>query len=370
MKNAHILIGAQSNDHSTHLSGVPSRRFYTDAAIFARVQLLVTAYYGFNVPSNFWDVYNVEAEALGQKVIYPERGIPDIDRREMLVAQPSDLNRLVPPDPYASGRMPWVLQVNRHFQEMTGRLERSYFTAPFSLAVNVRGYENLVQDIYLRPDFVHRLLEFLCDQVLVPFLEAVRREAGIPDLILDGRDAWASPPLITLDMMDEYVVAYTERLRARLGPPVITRGNWGDAKCRDPERFFAQKLRCSPGGLSVLDPDLFALGARRIKEFAHAHAAAVTAGIDAKLLQDGPAAAVVERVRHYIDLLGRDGRCMLHLNQIPADTPPAHIHAAVAACRAFGRLPVSADLSEVDFRPPEREGFDDFLRERGERLDA
>ena len=369
MKDARILIGAQSNDHSTRLAGIPSRRFYTDAATFTRAQLLVTAYYGFDVPSNFWDVYNVEAEALGQKIIYPERGIPDIDRREMLVAQPADLDRLVPPDPYASGRMPWVLQVNRHYHEMTGRLERAYFTAPFSLAVNVRGYENLVQDIYLRPEFVHRLMEFLCDEVLVPFLEAVRREAGNPDLPLDGRDAWASPPLITLDMMDEYVVAYTERLRRRLGPGLITRGNWGDAKSRDPERFFAQKLRCSPGGLSVLDPDLHALGALRVKEFAHARAAAVTAGVDAKLLQDGPAEAVVERVRHYIDLLGRDGRCMLHLNQIPADTPPAHIHAAVAACRAYGRFPIPDDLGGVDFSLPERESFEDFLRERGERLD-
>lgn len=370
MPPPYVMIGAQSNDHSTHLSGVPSRRFYTDPRTFTRVQLLVTEYYGFDVPSNFWDVYNVEAEALGQKIIYPERGIPDIDRREMLIAQPSDLDRLAPPDPLASGRLPWVLRVNRHYQEMTGRLERSYFTAPFSLAVNIRGYENLVQDIYLRPEFVHRLLEFLCDEVLVPFLEAVRREAGIPDLPLDGRDAWASPPLITLDMMDEYVVAYTERLRRRLGPGLITRGNWGDAKSRDPERFFAQKLRCSPGGLSVLDPDLYEVGAMRVKDFAQAHAAALSAGVDAKLLQDGPAAAVVERVRHYIDALGRDGRCMIHLNQIPAEAAPAHIHAAVAACHAFGRFPIPEDLGVVDFMPPQRESFADFLRARGERLDT
>ena len=53
-----------------------------------------------------------------------------------------------------------------------------------------------------RPDFVHRLLTFLCDEVLVPHIEATRKELGMPELLMDGRDAWASPPLITLDMAD------------------------------------------------------------------------------------------------------------------------------------------------------------------------
>jgi hypothetical protein len=59
----------------------------------------------------------------------------------------ADLDRLSPPDPYRSGRMPWVRQFNRIFLEETGSLERIYFTAPFSDAVNIRGYENLVLDL-------------------------------------------------------------------------------------------------------------------------------------------------------------------------------------------------------------------------------
>ena len=69
-----IIIGAQSNDHSAHLAGVSTRRFFTDAPTFAHVQLLVTEYYQLDVLSNFWDVYNIEAEALGQ------RPHPAIDR--------------------------------------------------------------------------------------------------------------------------------------------------------------------------------------------------------------------------------------------------------------------------------------------------
>jgi hypothetical protein len=314
--------------------------------------------------SNFWDVYNVEAEAMGQKVVYPPGGIPDADRTRPLIRTPAHLDRLSPPDPNKSGRMPWVRAVCRHFLERTGKLERIYFTAPFSLAVNIRGYENLVEDMFERPGFAHRLLKFLCDEVIAPFADGIRHEVGNPDLILDGRDAWASPPMITLDMMNEYVIAYTERLRDHLGERVITRGNWGDAKSGDVERFFSHKIRCSPGSLSVLDPDLYDIGPERVKTFADRHNAFITAGVDATLLQKGPVEAIVERIRLYIDKLARDGRCMIHLNQIAAETPPEHIHAAVAACHAYGAHPIPENLEDIRFEIPQRESFSEFMRKR------
>jgi uroporphyrinogen-III decarboxylase len=363
IKTDHILIGAQSNDHSAQLAGVSSRRFFTDADTFARVQLLVSEYYRLDAPINFWDVYNVEAEALGQALVYPPGGIPDVDRTRPLIKTPADLDRIAPPDPYKSGRLPWVLQINKHYREMTGGLERAFFTAPFSLAANIRGYENLVADMFERPGFVHRLFKFLCDEVLIPHLEVMRSEIDMPDLILDGRDAWASPPMITLDLMDEYVVACTERLRSKLGKRLITRGNWGDAKSGDPDRFFGQKLQCCPDSLSVLDPDLYEVGAKRVKAFANKHDVSVTAGVDALLLREGPVEAIVERIKHYIDQMARDGRCLIHLNQIPADTPSDHIHAAVAACHAYGRLPIPENLDDIEFEIPQRESFAEFMEQ-------
>ena len=91
-----IIIGAQSNDHSAYLAGVSTEQFFTDANTFAHVQLLVTEYYRLDVLSNFWDVYNIEAEALGQKVIYHPGGIPDVDRTRPLISSPADLDRISP----------------------------------------------------------------------------------------------------------------------------------------------------------------------------------------------------------------------------------------------------------------------------------
>lgn len=360
-KKNHVPIAAQCNDHSARLAGIACDHFFTDAQTFAKTQLLVSEYYGFDTPNAIWDVYNIEAEAMGQKLIYYRQQIPDVDREDPLIKSHSDLDRIRVPDPYKSARMPWVHQVNKMYLEMTGKPARAFFCAPFSLAANIRGYANLVDDIYTDPDFVHRLFEFLCDEVLIPYIEAMRSETGHPALFADGNDAWASPPMITLDMMDEYVVAYTQRLRRKLGPKVVTRGNWGDAQSRDVERFLTQKLDCCPGFLSVLDPDLYDVGPRRVKQFAMQQNASVTAGIDATLLRDGPAEDIVQRIKTYIDCSARDGRCVIFLNQIPAETPPEHIHAAVAACRTYGQYPILENLDDVKFEVPQRESFSEFL---------
>jgi uroporphyrinogen-III decarboxylase len=361
-KDGHVAIGAQINDHAAFLAGVSAERFFTDPEIFTQTQLLVTEYYKLDTLSNFWDVYNVEAEALGQKIIYCADGLPDIDRTQPLIAQPSDLDKLYPPDPYKSGRLPWIQKVNKIFLERTGKLVRAYFTAPFSLAANIRGYQNLIEDIFQRPAFAHRLFKFICDEVLVPHIEAMREEAGMPDLFMDGRDAWASPPLITLDMMDEFVVTYTERLRDKVGDNLITRGNWGDSKSRDIERFFSQKTKCSPGLLSVLDPDLYDIGAKRVNAYAKKHKVSVAVGVDATLIHEGPVDAIVKRIKLYIDEFAKDGPYMIHLNQIPGDTPSEHVHAAVATCKTYGSP--GTNLSDDHLQIPKRESFSEFVKQK------
>lgn len=360
----HIAVGAQINDHAAHLAGVSAEQFFKDPETFTSLQMLVTEYYQLDTLSNFWDVYNVEAEAMGQKVIYYPDGLPDIDRTQQLISRPSDLDRLQPPDPYTSGRLPWIQEISRIFLGKTGKLDRVYFTAPFSLAANIRGYENLMVDMFQRPDFVHRLFEFICDEVLVPHIQVIRKELGMPDLLMDGRDAWASPPLITLDMMDEFVVAYTERLEEKVGGNLITRGNWGDAKSRDIDRFFSQKIKCSPGSLSVLDPDLHEIGPEKVGRFAKENDLFVAAGVDAVLLQRGPVDAIVKRIQRYIGTLGNECNFMIHLNQIPGDTPSDHIHAAVAACKIFGQLPITNTFDDIQFEIPKRESFMEFFERK------
>jgi hypothetical protein len=101
-----------------------------------------------------------------------------------------------------------------------------------------------------------------------------------------------------------------------------------------------------------------------VKAFARGRDVYITAGIDATLLCEGPPHAIVERVKHYIDVLGRDGNFAIYLNQIPAETPAEQIHAAVAACHAYGQYPIAENLDDIAFELPERESFSDFAATR------
>jgi hypothetical protein len=49
---------------------------------------------------------------------------------------------------------------------------------------------------------------------------------------------------------------------------------------------------------------------------------------------------------------------------IPADTNPDHIHAAIAAIRTYGRLPIAENLDEIEFEMPKRESFQEWRRQQ------
>ena len=57
----------------------------------------------------------------------------------------------------------------------------------------------------------------------------------------------------------------------------------------------------------------------------------------------------------------RAGRLMIFFNDISVHTPPRHVHAAVAAVRHFGKVPVE-DLPLESFQVPEFENFESFRR--------
>ena len=70
----------------------------------------------------------------------------------------------------------------------------------------------------------------------------------------------------------------------------------------------------------------------------------------------------MERIKLYIKNFAKPGRCMIHLNQIPGETPSEHIHAAVAACHTYGRFPIQNNLDNVHFEIPNRESFSEFAK--------
>ena len=370
-----IQITAQMHDHAMTLAGLPADRFYRDAETHVRVMVAVAAYYGFDAGRGSFDVYNIEAEAMGQKMISSHGAMPTVDFREPLIDNPGDLLKIRVPDWRSAGRAPFALDVIR-LNSALG-LNRGYFCAPFSLAVAIRSYPKLIRDMKKNPEFARDLFTFLVDEILPSYLRVQKDECGVTVGL--GSDAWAAFPNLSPALLEEWVVPYTERLSSNLkkfGDSALYVG--GADYCEERVEHFdeATLFRCLDiqtkfaGGAPVLfmgmgrwqdyplEPMVEYL--RQYKD--RGIRASVTAGVNARLLRDGPIDGVISYVRRVIDALGRDHNLTFWLSNIPADTPPEHVHAAVAAVHTYGRRPIPPTLDDNVVRVPARESFQQYVR--------
>jgi uroporphyrinogen decarboxylase len=116
------------------------------------------------------DVYNVEPEAVGCKVIYFEgdnTSVPAMDAESVAFRGAEGVASLKMPDPQKDGRMPLNLDVARNVMKLLGREVpiRGALSGPFSLVAHLTGLENLFKLMFIQPDLVRELLGFACEVI-------------------------------------------------------------------------------------------------------------------------------------------------------------------------------------------------------------
>ena len=325
---------AQMHEFAMRESEIPGDEFYTDARKFVRGICETAERFGFDTPSFIWDVYNVEAQALGCRFVPFKDMAPAIENSDPLVKTEKDIAKLKAPDPYSSGRMPMVFEIMHEVKEMTGMTPFPCYCAPFTLASHVMTFENLVIQIQEDPRFVHNLMAFLVDEVIAPFMNAVLKE--FPECpIADGSDAVASLPFITQDMLDEFALGYIERLQKLTIKPTICDNWWGDSFTGDLHGFWEQKLRATPPYLKVQDPDLFKIGVSPVIEYAKENDLPVVLGVDNNVFQNGPEEEIRMRIHEYMEAVEEIGRGCVYLCSLSAVTPAENVRIAVEACKDF-----------------------------------
>jgi hypothetical protein len=325
-----VPVYAQMHDYAAASAGIPQRDFYTRAEIMVPALLAAHASVGLEIASLTYDVYNIEAEALGQAILFTKSGLPDIDRTHPLIQGPADLVRIHTPDFKRDGRFAVVIEMMKRFENMTGVPAPLRFCAPFSLAANLRGIQALLIDLYRAPDFARTLLERLTEEVLAPWIR-YQRECLPSATSISGADATASLPIVNLPILRDWVVPWIERLRILAGPRVSV-DNWvGEHYLKKPEEMLDLKLKVGSGSFRGQDPDVEKLGPRFYREYAEKHGLPLTLGIGAAFLAEARPDQVTERVERYI----REGRAStgfaLYLCNIGASTPFENITAAVQA---------------------------------------
>jgi uroporphyrinogen-III decarboxylase len=329
-----IPVSAQMHEFVAAQRGIPRREFFTNPEIMVPAILDAQAEYNLDVASVTFDVYNIEAEGLGQRVVWSDAFMPDVDRTEMLIRDREDLSRIRTPDFESAGSFSRVVRMHALFKKLTGLEPTLSFCAPFSLAANLRGIEPLLLDIYDDPKFAAHLFDRITEEVLAPWIRFQRKHFPHATL-LNGVDATASPPIVNLPILKQWVIPYILRLRELCGPEVCV-ANWvGERYVANPEEMLDLKLIVGPGSLLGQDPDVEELGPAFYKQYAVRHNLPLVLGIGASFLAQSTPAVIAERVLNYVQVGGRGGRFALYLCNIGASTPPENVKAAIEAAHAY-----------------------------------
>jgi uroporphyrinogen-III decarboxylase len=335
-----IPVYAQIHEFTMNELGIPAKTFYTTPEILTPATLEITERYGIDVGFVDYDVYNIEAEGMGQEVIYFEDHVPDVDRRVPLITGPDDLEKIRTPDFNTAGRFNKVIEIQLLYAKLTGLPPALQFCAPFSLAANIRGVEELIMDMLRNPDFARGLFDAIVEEVLAPWI-LYQKEQFPNATSIAGADAMASLPILNLKMLEEWVAPYILKLREICGPEVYV-PNWvGERYLDEPEEMLALKLQVSPDFLEGQDPDVNALGPASFKQFAEDHNVPLVLGVGAEFLGVGAEflahatpEEVGQRVREYVKVGGENGRFALYLCNLGATTPPENLRAAIEAVKS------------------------------------
>lgn len=284
------------------------------------------------------DVYNVEAEALGCRVVYFEDSNDCPGIVEPIVDGPAAADRLGVPDPTRDGRMPLYLDVARRLQRQLGSsmIVRGAVTGPYSMAAELVGAEQFVLLTVDEPAFARRLIEF-CARVTVEFGKAFLR-CGVEPILFDSRatPTLASPRVVRSLLIPVYRDYVLPELKAAGGRflPLIIGGNTtpiiDDLIATGATQFLADR----PANLAQWCATARAAGVP------------VRANVDALLVNRGPASAVRRQAVEILRQFHTHPGFLLGCGVVAYDGNPDHVHAirSVLDDLAAGRLDFEREL--------------------------
>jgi uroporphyrinogen-III decarboxylase len=305
------------------------RKFYTKPDLLVPASLEIAEQYGMDAVFVDYDVYNIEAEALGQAMLYYDDRIPEVDHTAPFIQSTDDLRKVTTPDFDSAGRCSQIIEMHHIYTRLTSLPPSLQFCAPFSLAANLCGTETLIKYILRNPDFAKVLLEMLTDDIIIPWIEY--QKAHLPNFTgIAGADAMASVPIVNPTILAKWVMPNILRVRERCGPQVYV-PNWvGERHLKNPREMLALKLQVSPGFLEAQDPDVAELGPEIFKTYAEEHQRPLVFGLGASFMENATPDEVRQRTQYYLEVGTRNnGGFALYLCNLSAATPPENIHTAI-----------------------------------------
>ena len=207
------------------LLGINCGKYYKDPENNLREQLRYTLWDTENIalgryfePTVFCSLASVfEAALYGQKVHFPEEQAPWFDESDHLIKEKSDLLKLKPFDFETSGLIPVCREMYEHHKEaVKGTDLKPVFPflvrSPFSTAIMLRGFEELLIDSIEDPEFFTELMTYITDTE-IEFTKKRAEYLGEPVYYpgMLGNDEIATP-IVSPTMYNELIYPHEKRL--------------------------------------------------------------------------------------------------------------------------------------------------------------
>jgi len=200
-------------EHKAKLVDSSPSQVAQNSDLLARAVLAEHDIYGPDILTVGIDVYNIESEALGCKVGFPEtlEAVPAIEKRA--ISDVADIDKLSTVDPERSGRMPLMLEAAQHIHKRIGNdvFVRGALTGPFSMGAELVGIEQLLIATMTQTDETSKLLKFCCDVAIDYGKAFLARGLGVA--IFDSQTA---PPLVSPEIYGRAILPQTQRLISSL----------------------------------------------------------------------------------------------------------------------------------------------------------
>jgi uroporphyrinogen decarboxylase len=320
-------------EHAAKLIGVKVSEFHKSAKINAQAQIAALKEYGQDSVAVGLGLTGI-AEAAGSKVALPDYSSPYVG--EFAIKDPADLEKLDIPDPARFYKFTVIREAIEILKEEVGDSVSigCGLAGPLTTANNLRGAENLMKDIYNRPEFVHQLLDFSV-RSSVPFVQ----ELAKMDVTISVADPVSSGSLIGPKVFQEFAFPYLKRLIEEISrvskPPSLH-------ICGNTNKILAGMADTGAGTLSLdslvdLEFAKNKVGDRVI----------ISGNVrPAETMFLGTPVTVEENIKECISKAYDSPKgYILGLGcGMPFRTPPANIHAFFDAARKYGQYPYNPTL--------------------------
>jgi uroporphyrinogen decarboxylase len=328
-----IPIYLVTHNWAARLQNADTRQFLTEFGLHAKGQIECALLLEHDFIYNAADIFDFEPEALGADLNFSDTGtMPSLIH--LPLADDRNFHRLKIPNPETDARMPALLAMKHYLQQNLGDIYEFEATgsSPFSLACNLRGYENFAMDMMMEPDYACELLDF-CVEVCRVYLNA-QLELGLKGVHI--ADAWAAFPLVTPEMFDQFIFPAVKRLFKSLpAKQRLWTGLYGLSNIKGWRAHLGKVISCGTTEICVYQKDLQNIDLGQLKSFVREAGVQVKLGIYGTNLTPYEPDNVSFLLRKLFKQLDTFRGVAVHVSNVPWHTEINNIRDFVGEIRAL-----------------------------------